>query len=151
MQVPITSVCVVQDFDSSVKEFMLTMPDWLLLNTVLKLFTIFIQSYKKLQGDTYPTIPQSPPLLNKLKFLQTTCREESPLGLDCTAAYDTLNEYYTTAQQQNYATVATICDQRFNFNVFQNLWPNSNHDVQKSCVRKQFIETLFSMNSRSKG
>lgn len=68
LQVPITAVCVIQDFDSSVKEFILTTADWLLLNSILKLFTIFVRPCKKLQGegDTYPTMNYALPTISSI-------------------------------------------------------------------------------------
>src|ERR1700738_78314 len=42
LQVPITAVCATQDFDPSVRPFSLTDGDWLLLNSMLKLFIIFV-------------------------------------------------------------------------------------------------------------
>ncbi len=59
-----------------------------------------------------------------------------------------LNDYYTTIRQQNYAIVATICDPRFNFNVFQNLWPDSRDDGRRSRVRKQFQNTFIQYEKR---
>lgn len=152
LQAPITAVCATQEFDLSVKQLMLSATDWLLLNSLLKLFIIFVHPSKKLQGNIYPTmnyaIPQYLRLLNKLQLLQAAWGGKSPLGLACAAAYNKLDEYYTTARKQNYAIVATVCDPRFNFNVFQNLWPDSSSDGRRLQVRKQFIETFIQYEHR---
>jgi hypothetical protein len=56
LQKAIQSVCTTQDFNLSVKALELTQGDWLILNSMLKLFAIFVRPSKKLQGEKYPTM-----------------------------------------------------------------------------------------------
>jgi hypothetical protein len=53
LQIPITAVCAVQDYDISVRAFMLTQADWLILNNIQRLFAIFVRPSQKLQGQVY--------------------------------------------------------------------------------------------------
>ena len=56
LQVLITANCAIQTFDSSVKHFLLTSLDWLLLEELLGFFKIFVRPTKLLQASTYPTL-----------------------------------------------------------------------------------------------
>jgi hypothetical protein len=51
-------------------------------------------------------------------------------------------------KKQNFAIVATICDPRFNFNVFQNLWLNADGNANRARVREQFINTFLQYDRR---
>ena len=53
LQKTIQSVCATQDFDLSVKALELTQGNWIILNSMLKLFAIFVCPSKKLQGEKY--------------------------------------------------------------------------------------------------
>jgi hypothetical protein len=53
LQLAIQAVCAVQDYDLSVKALELTFGDWIILKSILKLFAIFVQPSKKLQGEKY--------------------------------------------------------------------------------------------------
>ena len=114
LQKAIQSVCATQDFDLSVKALELTQGDWLILNSMLKLFAIFVRPSKKLQGERYPTmnyaIPQYLRLLHKLELLRTHFGANTTLGQACTSAYTKLDEYYKMIKKQNFAVVATVCD-----------------------------------------
>jgi hypothetical protein len=68
----------------------------------------------------------------------------------CTTVYNKLNKYYTIIQQNNYTIVATVCNPRFNFNIFQNLWPNSSYNGRKSRVKKQFAEVFIQYKYQEK-
>ena len=48
LQKAIQLVCATQDFDLSVKALELTQGDWLILNSKVKLFAIFVRPSKKL-------------------------------------------------------------------------------------------------------
>ena len=148
MQKAIQSVCITQDFDLSVKALELTQGDWLILNDMLKLFAIFVRPSKKLQGEKYPTmnyaIPQYLRLLHKLELLRTYFRANTTLRQACTSVYAKLEEYYKMIKKQNFVVVAIVCDPRFNFNIFQNLYKDSpNTNIYKIRIQKQFIETFM--------
>ena len=114
---------------------------------MLKLFTIFVQLSKKLQGERYPTmnyaILQYLQLLHKLELLRTHFGANTTLGQACTSASAKLDEYYKMIKKQDFAVVATVCDPWFNFNVFHNLYKDSPHaNTHKIQIQKQFIETF---------
>jgi hypothetical protein len=96
------------------------------------------------------TVLQYLRFLNKLELLQTAWGNKSLLALACTTVYNKLNKYYTIIQQKNYTIVVTVCNPRFNFNIFQNFWPNSNYNRQKSCIKKQFAEMFIQYKYREK-
>ena len=53
LQLAIQAVCAIQDYDLSVKVLELTLRDQVILKSILKLFAIFVQLSKKLQGEKY--------------------------------------------------------------------------------------------------
>jgi hypothetical protein len=53
-------------------------------------------------------------------------------------------------KRQNYGFVATVCDLRFNINVFQNLWPGLDGNANRNRVRIQFTNTFNQYNCREK-
>jgi len=54
-------------------------------------------------------------------------------------------------KKQNFAVVATICDPRFNFNVFQNLYQDTlNANTHKIQIWKQFTDTFVKYQHREK-
>jgi hypothetical protein len=95
-------------------------------------------------------IPQYLQLLNKLELLRTHFNSNTTLGKACTAAYDKLHDYYLLIRKQNYGAVATICDPRFNLNVFLNLWPDPRNDSNRNRVRLQFIEAYTQYKHRER-
>jgi hypothetical protein len=95
-------------------------------------------------------IPQYLRLLNKLELLKTAFGANTQLGEACTSAYDKMDEYYKMIKKQNFAIVATICDPRFNFNVFQNLWQDLDGNAHRNRVRKQFIDTFTQYEQQEK-
>ena len=122
---------------------------------MLKLFAIFIRPSKKLQGEKYPTmnyaIPQYLRLLHKLELLRTYFGAQTTLGQACTSTYTKLDEYYKMIKKQDFAVVATVCDPRFNFNVFHNLYKDSPHaNTHKIRIQKQFIETFVKYQHRER-
>ena len=142
LRVLIQAVCAVQDYDLSVKAIKLTLGDWIILNNILKLFAIFVRLSKKLQGERYLTmnyvIPQYLQLLHKLELLRVHFGLNTVLGKGCIAAYDKMDKYYNIVKTQTFAVTATICDPRFNFNVFHNLYQGPSENAHKVRIRKQF-------------
>jgi hypothetical protein len=133
----------------------MTQGDWLILYSMLKLFTIFVRPSKKLQGERYPTmnyaIPQYLRLLHKLELLRTHFGANTTLGQAYTSTSTKLDEYYKMIKKQDFAVVATVCDPRFNFNVFHNLYKDSPHaNTHKIRIQKQFAETFAKYQRRER-
>jgi hAT family C-terminal dimerisation region len=95
-------------------------------------------------------IPQYLQLLNKLELLRTAFGSNTTLGKACTSAYDKLYEYYRIIRKQNYGAISTICDPRFNINVFSNLWPGDSGSTNRNRVRIQFIEVFTEYERRER-
>jgi hypothetical protein len=64
---------------------------------------------------------------------------------------DKLNEYYNRVQSQAYSSIATICDPRFNFNVFNILMPTSADNVKKAKIKSGFKTAFFKYQDREVG
>jgi hypothetical protein len=75
-------------------------------------------------------------ILKKLKGLQQTIGQSSAIGVAIAKAIKKLNEYYNLLYTTTYARIATICDLRFNYSVFQVVLPSStkDHKRQKLCT-----------------
>ena len=67
----------------------------------------------------------------------------SPLGLAYQKALDKLNEYYNGVQSHAHSSIATICDPRFNFNVFNILMLNSTNNTKKAKIKSGFKTAFF--------
>ena len=80
------------------------------------------------------TILQYFQMIKKLELLRTVFKEETSLGKACTAAYNKLDAYYTQGRDHNRVVVATICNPRFNFNVFHILWPESTNNARQKRI-----------------
>jgi hypothetical protein len=136
----INAVCASQTIDILVQGIKLTNRDWTILNHLLKLFEIFVYVSRKLQASTYPTmnyaILQYLQILKKLKGLQQTIGQSSAIGVAITKAIKKLNKYYNLLHVTTYARIATICDLRFNYSVFQVVLLSSTKDRkrQKLCT-----------------
>ena len=90
-------------------------------------------------------------LLHKLELLRTYFGANTTLGQACTSAYTKLDKYYKIVKKQDFAVVATVCDPRFNFNVFQNLYKDSpNANIHKIRIQKQFTETFVKYQYRER-
>ena len=94
-------------------------------------------------------IPQYLRLLHKLELLSTYFRANTTLRQAYTSASTKLDEYYKMIKKQDFAVVAIVCDPRFNFNVFYNLYKDSpcanTHKIQ---IQKQFAGTFAKYQHR---
>ena len=149
LKVPITAVCATQTLDQSVKLLILTPSDWTLLDEVLQFFKIFVRPTRLLQGSTYPTlnyaIPQYLIIIKKLQKKQEDQPLQSPICQACIAAINKLEEYYNISQKAPHLAVATVCDLRFNFNVFNILQPTeSQGDKDKRAGIKRHFQSCYS-------
>ena len=146
LQGPITALCASQRFDLAVKEIELSASDWTHLHDLVGFFQIFVRPSTQLQAEEYPTlnkvIPQYVRMINKLKVQRTQFGISSLIGSACTAAIEKLEEYYTlaTSQRESHSVVATICDPRLNWNVFDILWNSTGDELKKRRARKQWEE-----------
>jgi hAT family protein len=64
------------------------------------------------------------------------------------AAHSKLSGYYTLIRGQSHAVVATICDPRFNLNVFKILWPKQADDIKRARILVQFKEVFYHYQQR---
>ena len=154
LQGPITAHCAAQQLDSSIRDIALTASDWSHLQDLLAFFQIFIRPSRQLQAEEYPTlnkaIPQYLRMINKLKVQQTQFDTNGLIGDACKASISKLEEYYTlaTSQRASHSIVATICDPRLNWNVFNILWTASSDDIKKRRARKQWEECYHKYSAR---
>jgi hypothetical protein len=124
MEPAIVAICASQQMDPSMREIIITASEWQILRSLELFFKIFKEAAEQVQGDNYPTlnycIPYYLRLMDKLKKMRDSTGYKSPIGEACFAAYEKLNQYYSLAtnQRHSHSTIATICDPRFNFDVF---------------------------------
>jgi hypothetical protein len=80
------------------------------------------------------------------------------MGLASTKALDTMQEYYRYLSKHTYYSVATICDPRFNFYVFEKVLPDSadlHVDVRskhRSCcdkIKRDYITTFLRYQAKA--
>ncbi|KFZ23264.1 hypothetical protein V502_02249 [Pseudogymnoascus sp. VKM F-4520 (FW-2644)] len=118
MEAPITALCASQTLDMS-------------------------RISEKVQADGYPTLNYCVPyylrLMDKIKKIKKTVKHTS-INEACTAAFNKLDDYFSlaTSQRSSHSTVATICDPRFNFSIFDFYLPKSFHNTSKERARAQF-------------
>lgn len=119
--------CADQELDPSMYDIALTKPDWEVLASVQKLLKIFAAPTTKLQTNKYPTLNMAILLYHKVIMQLTEMKivvgRTSTLGEACEAALPKLNKYYDMAidGDSSHSAVATICDPRINFYVFERL------------------------------
>jgi hypothetical protein len=149
---PITAVCASQTIDMSVRDIMLNQSDWAILHKLHEFFQIFVHPTKKLQASVYPTlnyvIPQYIKMIKRVTEKQREWGVGSPLGLACQKALDKLNEYYNGLQSHAHSSIATICDPRFNFNVFNILMPSSTDNAKKAKIKSGFKTVFYKYQER---
>jgi hypothetical protein len=154
LQVPITALCASQQLDISMRDIALTTIDWATLHDLLKLFYIFIRPTEKLQGSSYPTlnyaVPQYMRMIKKLEDMRSELPERSPIANATSIALKKLDDYYTLAtnQQQSHSTIATICDPRYNFNVFNIIWKDSTYSTKKNRAKAQWQDCFYRYSGR---
>ena len=144
---PIIAICASQTIDLSVREIMLTQTNWAILHKLHEFFLIFVHPTKKLQAARYPTlnyvIPQYIKMIKRVSEKQRKWGMGSPLRLACQKALDKLNEYYNGVQSHAHSGIATICDPRFNFNVFNILMPTLADNAKKAKIKSGFKSVFF--------
>lgn len=73
-------------------------------------------------------------MIKKLEEMKDTIPERSPIADAILIAISKLNEYYTlsTNQQRSHSTIATICNPRYNFNIFNIIWDKGTQQIKKN-------------------
>jgi hypothetical protein len=91
-------------------------------------------------------------MINKLKVQRIQFGVSSLIGSACTAAIVKLEEYCTlaTSQRESHSVIATICDPRLNWNVFNILWNSTGDELKKRRARKQWEECYYQYSVREK-
>jgi hypothetical protein len=144
---PITAVCASQTIDRSVQDIILNRTDWVILHKLLEFFAIFVHATKKLQASHYPSmnyaIPQFLKMIKRVIEKQVEWGATSALGIGCQMALDKLNEYFTEYIGHGFSSIATICDPRFNFNVFGLVFENNREENIKKAKLKSHFKTCF--------
>jgi hypothetical protein len=89
-------------------------------------------------------------MINKLQDKRRSFGDTSAIGEACTAAIDKLDAYYTLAtnQRSSHSVVATICDPRLNYNVFEILWKTSGEKVKRTRAKAQFEDCFHKYKER---
>ena len=119
----------------------------------LGFFKIFVRPTKLLQASTYPTLNYAIlQYLGMLKKLNQKHQDQpdSPIGQACTAASKKLEDYYNISQLHSHSAVATVCDPRFNFNVFNILWPSTTDDCKRAGIKRHFRECYYQYHERER-
>lgn len=154
LQSPITALCASQQLDPSMRDISLSSTDWMILHSLLQLFNIFVRPTEKLQAASYPTlniaIPQYIRMIKKLEEMKDTIPEQSPIAEAIIIAIKKLNGYYTlsTNQQRSHSTIATICDPRYNFNIFDIIWDKSTQQIKKNRAKAYWQDCFHRYSSR---
>jgi hypothetical protein len=143
MEAPITALCASQTLDISMRDIIISTKEWELLHNLEDFFKIFKRASEKVQADGYPTLNYCLPyylrLMNKIKIMKKTVKHAS-IAEACTIAFNKLDDYYSlaTAQRSSHSTIATICDPRFNYSIFDYYLPESFHNISKDRAKAQF-------------
>ena len=89
-------------------------------------------------------------MINKLESIKKEVRDKTTIREAYIVVIKKLDKYYTLAtnQQASHSVVATICDPRLNFNVFDILWNKSRDSVRKGRAKAQFQECFYKYNEQ---
>jgi hypothetical protein len=82
-------------------------------------------------------------MIKKVTEKQNEWGASSALGVACQKALDKLDEYYNAILTHGHASIATICDPRFNFNVFNIVMESNREDNGKKARIKGHFKNCF--------
>jgi len=89
-------------------------------------------------------------MIKKLEEMKDLLLERSPIAKAIMIAIQKLDKYYTLAtnQQRSHLTIATICDPRYNFNVFNIIWDKSTQQVKNNRAKAQWQDCFHRYSGR---
>ena len=120
------AVHAVCHLEESLRQYLLTEEDWILLGHLKSVLEIFVKATEQLSSSLYPTLSIQLPyfivLASRLEQLIDELRlsdPESDLLYAVNEAWSKLNDYHTRAVSAQ--AIATILDPRFKLQTFYNL------------------------------
>ena len=88
-------------------------------------------------------IPQYLKIIRKVSEKQKEWGVQSALGIACQKSLDKMNKYFNESLTYPCSSVATICDPRFNVNVFNLVMESSQDDNAKKAKIRSHFKTCF--------